>query len=136
MRAVRFSAVEMFGIPLKEPDNLDPRILQGLMSAYSITSQEVPEDPTDITPYYWSDAPSRYFLSKATPPNLAVVEWMPKRTNSTTKVEVMAGSVAIASYEAPIRALYIPTNVENFAITGESPRFAGQTCLHELITLI
>lgn len=128
----RYSAVENFGVPIeKGAFPTDASDILKLMEAYGVEETTVPEDPTDITPYYWSAPELRYFLSR---PNSdrdeVVIDFLTVNQNSAT---VHFGA---PEDEPEMRRLVLPTMQESMAITGASPRFAGQLCIHEAILSI
>ena len=134
MNIVRFSAVENFGVPIDNPvDVADESRLIKLMRSYSIKSQEVSTELTDITPYYWQNPTFRYFLSRRGGSGPAVVDLMPRHHDSSAAVfgSVIPG-VAISG-ELKQRTFEIPTEMPTLAIMGPGPRFIGQICVHELI---
>jgi hypothetical protein len=113
MAVVRYSATDIFGIPLDNPEAMTGlETLVELMEAYSIEPREVKNrEPIDITPYFWQKPNFRYWLSS------------PKRGRA--QVDLM-----------PVRTIYIPEPARSTAIIGGgSPRFAGELCLYEAVVL-
>ena len=134
MRFDRYSAVGIFGAPIdKGIDPSDREPLVRLMNNYGIEAHPVPQDSTDITPYYWRNPMFRYFLSMAHPEGPAIVELLPRHDDSMT-LEI--GQIAGIGYciKDEVRKVEVPTDQRALAIVGPSPRFPGEFCVHELVT--
>ncbi len=128
----RYSAVKQFGVPI-DIDNARPAALdvEKLMRMYDIEPEEVPTESTDITPYYWQNPAFQYFASMAHPEGPAIVELLPRHTDSSNFVT--RGRLVVAT---EVRQIEIPNQQEALAIVGPGPRFAGQLCIHEAIVYV
>lgn len=127
----RYSAVGIFGVPLYNPEaqlSLGGLELVKYMQQHDIYPQPLPEEPTDISPYYGNRALFSYFLSYTEEKNLATVELLPRRKDSQL-IDPGLDTNAISD----IRTIYIPTDKEMFAIVGPSPRYGDTLCVHELV---
>lgn len=134
MSLQRYSAVEMFGAPLEGGDGISVAQMLVLMSAYDIEPQEVPSEPTDITPYYWKNPNFRYYVTLAHPEGPAVVDLLPRHVDSDTYLLQKVGDFAVGLHVPEVRRIEIPTDEQALAIIGPgSPRFPDKVCLHELI---
>jgi hypothetical protein len=137
MDIVRFSAVEVFGIPIDKPETLgSTQRMVKLLGAYSVQPLEITTDVLDITPYYWDNPTFRYFLSRNKEGNSAVVDLMPCRDNSSASIITPLSRNLLLEIDTPLRSVEIPTLQETVAILGPSPRFGGQICLHELVAAL
>jgi hypothetical protein len=130
----RYSAIDMFGVPLEDTKHLNGRTdLIELMDQYGIEPQAVSSGPLDITPYYWRKNNFRYMMSLPHPEGPIVVDLLPVYEDSEAYlVGEIAHGVGISI--PGTRHIEIPTTDETLVIAGGSPRFAGQLCMHELVT--
>lgn len=136
MKFVRYSASEMFGVPLDnmfEKPGAEQEDFMRLLGYYGIGPQEIEREPVDITPYYWRNPDFRYFLSLAHPEGPAVLEMLPNKDGVENMVRVQVPSYGAVEVEG-IRRLEIEAPGAMRVIIGGSPRFQDQLCLHELIT--
>jgi hypothetical protein len=139
MKVLRFSAIENFGVPLDNPEEVsDIEQLIGLMEAYSIVPQDVSTGMDDETPYYWKNPEFKYFLSRDKEDGPVVIDLMPRKKDSATYLADIDADDPnyLVGLELPLRTIEIPASVPAFAIAGPGPRFAGQLCVHELIAKI
>lgn len=135
MSLARYSAVSQFGVPIENPADLkDPDTVLGLMSSYSIEGEEIPREPTDITPYYWRANKFRYYVSLAHPEGPAIVELLPCDADSETYS--LAKSRSLDLQLEHVRTIIIPDDQEMMIIGGLGPRYAGCLCIHEVIAQI
>ncbi|HSX33477.1 MAG TPA: hypothetical protein VLF91_04025 [Candidatus Saccharimonadales bacterium] len=134
MRIVRYSALEMFGMPIDKSEyGADPERLRQLMEVYSIEPTEVPVDTRDITPYYWRRPLFRYFMSRTVADGPVVMDMMPVQADSAAlEVATPVPNVTIIG-ETAVRSYAIPRDIPGIAIVGPGPRFREQLCVHELI---
>lgn len=134
MRIYRYSAVNMFGIPLDNPEKITQEDgLVKILDSYGIEPEPVPSDPTNITPYYWKNNNLVYFTSRADPDGPVVIDLLPKHADVEAYLMGRVGPAVVVA--SGIRRIEIPTDQDSMAIIGAgSPRFAGQLCLHEFIT--
>jgi hypothetical protein len=135
MQFVRFSAVEQFGVPLGVSEQPDNATVARLLAEYSVEPQEISPELTDITPYYWREPDFRYFLSMSQPEGPAVLDMMPAKRDSTS-FDVMEVAGTVFAAERSQRSIVIPTDHDVALITGYSPRYTGQLCIHELIACL
>ncbi len=136
MKIVRFSAVGNFGVPIDNPEQIsDTAGIISLMGAYSLQGSEVTDDLQDITPYYWQDPTFRYYLSRRGVSGPAVIDLMPRHHDSSAFVILPSNRESLLGIEMPQRTIEIPTNHLQMAVVGLGPRFPGQLCIHELITV-
>jgi hypothetical protein len=134
MEVVRFSAVEIFGVPMDSPEQINTiSKLVKLMGAYSVHAQEVSAELTDITPYYWQNPAFRYYLSRKDASGPAVIDVMPRHNDSATFLIAPLERDALIGIETPERSIEIPTQQECMVIGGPGPRYGGHLCIHELI---
>lgn len=135
MNVVRYSAVEMFGAPVDEPESLGvPGNALSLMESYNIEPQEIEVDIIDITPSYWNTPKFKYFLSKKLS-GIVEVDLLPIDLDSEAYL-IASLTKDIKIVLEGIRHLVIPTDQETMAIAGGSPRFTDKICLHELIATV
>jgi hypothetical protein len=134
MNVLRFSAVETFGVPVDSGQQVEtPQKTIELMRQYSAHEEEIPADRTDITPYYWENNSMRYFLSSLGATGLAVVEMQPKHEFASAIGVSYSLETGPTMREMEPSTLVIPEDMALFAMAGNSPRFTGQICIHELI---
>lgn len=133
MSLQRYSAVHMFGAPIEGIEGRDGSQLVDLMAAYNIEPQEVPTEPTDITPYYWMNPNFRYFVSMAHPEGPAIVDLLPRHTDTEMYLLQRIGGKAVGLHLPDVRHIEIPTDEISLAIVGPSPRFPDKLNVHELI---
>lgn len=132
MEIKRFSAADIFGIPMENPESVRTRAgVLALLGAYDIQGQDVPADVIDITPYYWQKHKFNYLMTRQHEDGPAQVEFMPTSANSETYT--LAGRMFV---QATVRNIIIPTNQEMFIILGPGPRFGDQVCIHEAIVSV
>lgn len=132
----RYSAVEVFGVPIEDPERLAREALPGirrLLESYNVEPQLVqPTDPVDISPPYWQ-APKtkfRYFLESQTA-GAATIRMMPVYSDSMAASVSNIGGFQVLRPEAQ-RSYRLPEDQEAFIIAGPgSPRFIGKICIHE-----
>lgn len=134
MQVVRYSAAAIFGAPIEKIDPENNEGLVGLVRRYGIEPEAVPTEPTDITPYYWMTNSMIFFASQPDPGGPAVIDLFPKHDGADTLSFMNAEGYTTIS--TGVRRLEIPTLQPTLAIIGSSPRFAGQLCVHEVITAV
>lgn len=134
MSLQRYSATHMFGAPIEGVDGHNTRQLVELLAAYDVEPQEVPREPTDITPYYWKNPNFRYYVSLAHPEGPAVVDLLPRHTDIDMYLLQRIGDFAVGLQIPDVRHIEIPTDEMGLAIIGPSPRFPDKLNVHELIT--
>lgn len=117
----------------KGQDHSDHNSMAKLMRAYGIEPQDITSKATDITPYYWENPSFRYSTFLAHPEGPIAVEIQPTHQDAGA---FFIGRVASAGYligETNIRRIEVPSHIPAVAITGSSPRFPDNLCVHELI---
>jgi len=134
MTLERYSAVEMFGVPIEKGGEASNEHMLELMLAYNIDPQAVPAEPTDITPYYWQNSNLLYYAALLHPEGPAVVDLLPRHADSETYLVLQKlGNCAVGLQVTEVRRIEIPTNQQALAIAGPGPRFPDRICVHELI---
>jgi hypothetical protein len=137
MKVQRFSAVEMMGVPIEDRKLLySARGLLSMMSRYSIEGTEIPEELTEITPPYWDKNKYTYWLSQPDPNGPATVEMRPVYDDSQMNIVLGETPAGLVTVPYNLQRMVIPTDQEAFPLIGPSPRFAGQLCVHEVVSLV
>lgn len=137
MRVQRFSAIEQFGVPVDDEKMLhSAQGMLRLMSQYGIEGTEIPDEVTDITPPYWEKNKFKYMLSRVRPDGPAVVELLPVYSDSQTTLVLGDSPEGLVTVPIQVRRFEIPTDQEAFPVLGPGPRYAGQLCVHELVSIV
>lgn len=133
----RFSATEMMGAPIDDRNLLySARGLLSMMNRYSIEGTEIPEELTEITPPYWDKNKYTYWLSRPDPNGPATVEMRPVYDDSQMELVLGQTSAGLTKVPFNLQRMVIPTDQEAFPLIGPSPRFTGQLCVHEVVSLV
>ena len=137
MLVQRFSAVEMFGAPIDDRELLySARGLLSLMSRYSIEGTDVPEELTEITTPYWDKHKYTYWLSRPDASGPATVEMRPVYDDSQMNLVLGETPAGLITVPYSLQRVEVPADQEAFPLIGPSPRFAGQLCVHEVVSLV
>jgi hypothetical protein len=136
MHIVRFSAVEMFGVPIEDLSGASDHFeVISKLRDHSVHEQEVSTGIVDITPYYWSDSNFRYLLSRKEDEGPVTFLLAPRNDEATIRLLRPLGEYGIASTEADFSSLEIPTQESSSGVIGPTPP-SGRICLHELVACI
>jgi hypothetical protein len=137
MSIYRFSATEMFGVPIDAGSEILKNTRAGaglvvqLMGQYSIEGALVQDKgPTNITPPYWRKNNMEYLMTLEDS-GVATVHLMPKHADTETvdiNITPFVTSVGIG-----IRTVQITPEQPAFILVGNSPRFEEPYCLHEAV---
>jgi hypothetical protein len=136
MHVERFSAVEIFGVPMDNPEDMtDVEKIVRLMGAYGIRGTEVTTELIDITPYYWTKNVFRYYLSRESEDSQAVIDIMPRYHDSTAYLVTSIDQDTLIGLRTPKRTIKIPTEQPALGVVGPSPRYLDHICIHEFIAV-
>ena len=133
MPITRYSAAEIFGVPLENRSDVqNVGTIVAVMKEHGVGGQVVTEEgPENITPPYWRD-PVTYWL-KLVSPELAEIHILPKDLDAGGYAFTKIG--AYTAVFSGVRLIEIPTDQPSVLIASRgSPRYPGQICAHEIIT--
>lgn len=137
MRVQRFSAIEMFGVPVDDRSLLySARGLLRMMSQYGIEGTEIPEALTDITPPYWDDNKYTYHISRQSPDGPVAVELRPVYEDSQMELVLGKSPEGLIKVPYSLERMEVPTDQAAFPVLGPGPRFGAQLCVHEVVALV
>lgn len=107
-----------------------------MMSRYGIEGTEIPEELTEITPPYWDKNKYTYWMSRPGSDGPATVEMRPVYEDSQMGLVLGETPAGLVTVPYNLQRMVIPTEQEAFPLIGPSPRFTGQLCVHEVVSLV